>query len=116
MSLLIVKVYLERRKVMSKKHLSDAEKWRRHQAEELLKSIIEVVEFDDLGVKLLAGHSQSTMECKTCGTRWDVGAGESEKGYKCRLFILDADDNYRVFFHCPKGCNENKRIDGGNLD
>jgi hypothetical protein len=95
---------------VKKKDMSEAEKWRAHQAKVLLESMCLEIEpgekFEDGGVTLIVDGNHSAMQCSKCREKWDVNKIMLKNGLTKIQAFVPWGLGYRLFFNCPHGCNK----------
>jgi hypothetical protein len=97
---------------MSDEDLTDAEKWRTHQAKVLLESMcVEIghsVDMEAEDVYLIMSRDKSVMKCKECGAEWDVETIMLKNGRLRLRAFLQRGMGYISSYKCPVGCNEER--------
>jgi len=97
---------------MSNKDLTDAEKWRIHQAEVLLESmcveIEHIIDLEDVCVRLIVSRDKSVMECKKCGEKWEVDTIMLKNGRLRLKAYIQHGKGYVSSYECPNKCNKDR--------
>lgn len=97
---------------MCDKNLTNAEKWKIHQAKVLLESLCVDIEhsvnLEVEGVNLIVSRDNSVMECNKCGEKWEVETIMLKNGRLRLRAYIQKGMGYVSSYKCPNKCNENK--------